>query len=146
MNETLRRGQHIALTAGLAGLALCAVGAFANSGQFYVSWLFGSLFWLGLSLGCLATLMLHHLTGGRWGFPVRRFFEAGIALLPLMALVLIPIFFGLEHLYAWARPAAIPRGSRRYAANSGISFRVSRENSPRAGTRRRARAGARFRL
>jgi hypothetical protein len=49
--------------------------------------------------------MIHHLTGGRWGYPTRRFLEAGFMVLPLMGLLFIPIFFGLHQLYPWAQAA-----------------------------------------
>jgi hypothetical protein len=45
--------------------------------------------------------------GGRWGFPVRRFFEAAVAVLPLMIVCFLPLLFGLHDLYVWARPAAV---------------------------------------
>jgi hypothetical protein len=57
-----------------------------------------------LSLGCFLVTMIHELTGGRWGYPTRRFLEAGFLVLPLMLLLFIPIFFGLHELYPWARP------------------------------------------
>ncbi len=70
--------------------------------EMFPSYLAGFLFWLGLSLGCLPLLMLHHLTGGRWGFLLRPFLNAGTATLPWMALLLLPVFFGFGHLYPWA--------------------------------------------
>lgn len=57
----------------------------------YPSYLNGFLFWLGLTLGCLPLLMMHHLTGGRWGFPLRPFFRAGLGTLPLMVLLVLPL-------------------------------------------------------
>src|SRR5690242_15392330 len=67
----------------------------------YPSYLIGFLFWIGLTLGCLPLLMMHHLTGGKWGFTLRPFFNAGLATLPLMALLAVPLFFGLKYLYPW---------------------------------------------
>ncbi len=99
--------QTSALIAGGAGVALCIFGALADTRQFFISYLFGYLFWLGLALGCLVLLMIHHLTGGRWGFPLRRFFEAAIMTLPLMALLFLPLFFGLRELYPWSRPEVV---------------------------------------
>ncbi len=96
-----------ALAAGLAGAALCLLGAFVDTRQFFFSYLFGYLFWLGPPLGSLVLLMIHHLTGGRWGFPIRRFFEAAIMTLPLMALLFVPLVFGLRDLYPWARPEVV---------------------------------------
>src|SRR5438105_3688855 len=92
---------------GLAGLGVTGYGAFADRTQFFFSYLFGCLFWLGLSLGCFLVTMLHYLTGGRWGWPTRRFLEAGFMVLPLMFLLFIPMFFGLHELYPWARPEEV---------------------------------------
>jgi hypothetical protein len=67
----------------------------------------GYVFWVGIALGCLGLTMLHHLTGGSWGLPVRRPMEsAGITLVPL-ALLFLPIALGLPHLYEWARPGVL---------------------------------------
>jgi len=60
-----------------------------------------------LSLGCFAVYLIHQLAGGRWGYPTRRFLEAGFLTLPLMLILFVPILFGLRHLYPWARPLEI---------------------------------------
>ena len=44
-----------------------------------------------LPLGLLALLMLQHLTGGTWGLAIRRLLEAATRLIPLMALLFVPI-------------------------------------------------------
>ena len=75
--------------------------------QFFQSYLLGYFFWIGLSIGSLAVLMLHHLVGGRWGYVIRRPLEAAVATLPLMALLFVPFLFGFEALYLWARPEAV---------------------------------------
>jgi hypothetical protein len=97
-----KRLQHAGLICGVAGLAACGAGAAVNPRQFFVSYLIGYTFWLGLSLGCLGVAMMHHLTGGRWGFVRRRFLEAGFMTLPLMALLFFPLLFGMHALYPWA--------------------------------------------
>jgi hypothetical protein len=99
--------QRGALLIGLAGLLACFIGAAFRTREFYRGYLFGYLFWLGLSLGCLTVTMLHYLTGGRWGYPIRRFLEAGFSTLPLLLVLFIPIFLGLHDLYPWARPEVV---------------------------------------
>lgn len=99
--------QRLALVAGLIALAGSFLGALTNPRQFFFSYLYAFLFWLGLSLGCLVVSMIHQLTGGRWGYPTRRFLEAGYMVLPLMFVLFVPIFFGLHDLYPWARPAEV---------------------------------------
>jgi hypothetical protein len=90
------------LAAGVLGAAACVIGVFFDSAQFYQSYLIAYLFWLGVALGCLPLLMLHHLVGGVWGFVIRRIVESGIRTLPVMALFFLPIAFGIHHLYAWS--------------------------------------------
>ena len=103
----LNQMQKAAFLAGGLGLAISLPGLALGSPQFFSSYLFAYLFWLGVSLGSLELLMLHHLTGGRWGFPVRRFFEAGSRAIPWMGLLFVPLLFGLHQLYPWARPAEV---------------------------------------
>jgi hypothetical protein len=100
----LDRLQSRALLVGIAGLAACAIAAVSNHQQFLRSYLAGFLFWLAIAVGCLALLMLYHLVGGSWGFVIQRILEAGSRTLPLLALLLVPILFGLRVLYIWARP------------------------------------------
>ena len=103
----LERLQRRALAVGVLLLALCVVAAPGNPRQFFQSYLQAYLFWIGISLGCLAIAMLHHLVGGSWGLPVRRLLEAGARTLPLMALLFLPILVGVRTLYEWARPEAV---------------------------------------
>lgn len=102
----LGRIQTMLLVIGLAALGLTACGL-GNPRQFFFSYAFAWLFWFGLSVGCLLITMIHQLTGGRWGYPTRRFLEAGFMVLPLMLLLMVPLFFGLRELYPWARPEEV---------------------------------------
>lgn len=99
--------RNSALIAGLVGLALSVLGAFLSLEQFYQSYLYAYLFWLGPALGSWAFVQLTHLTGGRWGVMLRRPLEAGALTLPLLALLFVPLLFGLPLIYAWARPTEL---------------------------------------
>ena len=97
MNETLqgelRRGQRVALVCAVVGGLGCVAAVATGRRAFFVAYLVGWLFWLGLTMGCLLLTMIHHLTAGRWGEVTRRFMEAGLAALPAMALLFAPILF-----------------------------------------------------
>src|SRR5262245_28789614 len=95
------------LATGVVGAAACLIGVFFDSAQFYQSYLIAYLFWLGIALGCLPLLMLHHLVGGVWGFVIRRIVESGIRTLPVMALFFLPIAFGMHYLYEWSHAEAV---------------------------------------
>ena len=103
----LERFQRPALLVGAAALAICVVGAFFAPAQFFRSYLSAFLFWMGIALGCLAVVMLHHVTGGAWGLPIRRPLESGTRTLPLMLLFFLPIVVGAGKIYEWADPAAV---------------------------------------
>jgi hypothetical protein len=96
--------QRLALTVGVVGLGLCAVGFSVGREQFFRAWLIAFLFWWGVSLGSLAWMMIHHLSGGQWGVVTRRVFEASSRVLPFMAIAFLPVAFGVKELYPWARP------------------------------------------
>ncbi len=99
----LDRVQTGALFAGGAGLALCAAAWVFAPAHFFAAYLVGYLFWLGIALGSMGLAMLHHLTGGSWGLVIRRPLEAGAATVPVLALLFLPIAFGMQTLYPWAR-------------------------------------------
>ena len=95
---------------GIVALAACAAAAYSGGAEhFYRSYLVGFVFWNGLALGSLAVLGLQYLTGGAWGIAIRRLLESGTRTLPLMALLFLPIAFGLPHLYEWSHADAVAR-------------------------------------
>lgn len=106
VTDRLNRVQRPAWIAGGAAAVACTIGAFVSPREFFQAYLVGYLFWLGLTLGCFTVAMMHHLTGGSWGFVTRRLLEAGFMTLPLMAVLFVPIAFGLSDLYPWAGPEA----------------------------------------
>jgi hypothetical protein len=92
---------------GVVGLGLCAVGAPFSPAQFFRAYLTAYIFFLGLGLGSLVLLMIYFLTGGAWGFLIRRILEAGMRTLPLLAILFVPIGLGAAHLYLWAQPGMV---------------------------------------
>src|SRR5713226_2330874 len=100
--ESVDRLRQRALIAGVIGVVICAVGAVKSPGQFFPSYLLAFMFVLGLSLGSLGLLMLQHLTGGDWGIMIRRPLESATRALAVVAVLFIPILFGMKYLYfAW---------------------------------------------
>ena len=99
--SSLRRIQRQAVFVALAGLTLAVIGAFFDLEQFWRSYLLAYMFWLEIALGCLGLAMLHHLVGGQWSARIRRLMETGAMTLPLLALLFVPLLFGLAMLYPW---------------------------------------------
>ena len=105
MNAELRakcdRLQLRALILGLICLGAAVADGIRVPEQFFRSYLLGYVFWLGFPLGCAAFLMIHYLTGGDWGLPIKQPLEAGVRTLPLLVGLLIPLLFGLSYLFSW---------------------------------------------
>jgi hypothetical protein len=107
-NPDLATFQRRALLTGFVSLVLCAICVtFVGVSRLYVSYLVAFVFWVGISLGSLAIFMLHQLSGGNWGVVIRRPLESATRTLPLMAVLFLPLIFGMGYLYEWAHPEAV---------------------------------------
>ncbi len=106
-DHRLSRLRRPALVVGVVGAAALLLGFAVSREHFFQAYLVAYLFWLGIALGCLAVLMIQHITGGMWGAAVRRLLESATRTLPLLALLFLPLTFGLGDLYEWARPEAV---------------------------------------
>ena len=107
VNGSANRTKPLSLGVGALGLAGCVTGWIFAPSDFFVAYLFAHQFFLGLSLGSLGLLMIHYLTSGYWGYSVRRFFESAVGNLPLLAVLFVPVFFGLPQLYPWKNPSIV---------------------------------------
>jgi len=95
-------GAGFALLGGLG----CAILGASNPKQFFFSWLVSFLFFLSLALGGLFFVLIQYASQGGWGIVLRRIGETTFATLPLMALLFVPLLFGLHELYPWSVPGA----------------------------------------
>jgi hypothetical protein len=91
----------LALAIGFLSFALFIFGWLVDRNQFFHAYLVGFIFWIGITIGSLALLMLQHLTGGAWGLIIRRELEAATRTLPLMLILFIPVLVGLNQIYPW---------------------------------------------
>jgi hypothetical protein len=119
----LNRFQTRALIAGAAFLLVVLVRGIFDIHQFFHAYLVGWTFWTGISVGSLALLMLQHMTGGGWGFVIRRVLEAATRLLPIMALLFIPIIIGAHSLYEWTNHEEVAR-------HAAVQFKAGYLNLP----------------
>jgi hypothetical protein len=98
----IERVQGRAFIVGAIGILATVALGFRDWTQFFHSYLFAYVYWMTFAMGSLAFLQLHHMTGGKWGLPIRRILEAGTRTIPLMTVLSIPIFLGIKKLYPWA--------------------------------------------
>lgn len=97
----LGRWRTRALLLGVIAGVLSLLGLLVGRAQFFHSYLFAWLFWSGLSFGALVVLMMQFLTGGLWGLALRNLALAALVTVPLMALLFLPVLFGLRDIYVW---------------------------------------------
>ena len=123
------------------------------------AWLAALTAWLGWPLGCMGLLLIHALTGGRWGYAIRPQLVAGMSTLLLLLPAVIPLLIVLPTLYPWARPDAAAHLDNRFYLNlpfflgrgivylivwlglGGLILRALRQDSPDARLARIAPAG-----
>jgi hypothetical protein len=97
-----QRSLVVGIVFGIGAVAL----AFTRPDEFFRAYLLGFMCWLGVALGSMAIIMIRHLTGGGWGVVIRRIQGAAMRTLPLLAILFIPLLFGLSKLYPWDIPLA----------------------------------------
>src|SRR5271157_2096590 len=115
--------QKRSLIVGGVGALLCLAGAVTSLEQFLRGYLIAYMFWTGLSLGCLALLMVQYLSGGLWGLVIRRALESGSKCLPLMFVLFLPILVLRTHLYAWMTNSALTERNHWYLNTPGWMVR-----------------------
>lgn len=84
-----------ALAVGLVGIALTAGGFFVDSAHVVAtSWLVGIIFWAAIAIGMLMLIMIHHIFDASWSTVIRRQWEHGLAALPWLGLLFLPLVIG----------------------------------------------------
>lgn len=106
--ESVGRIQRAGMGAALLGLVLTGIGiVLAGQTRFFQAYLVAYTFVFGIALGSMALLMVYHLSGGAWGLVIRRPLEAAVGTLPAMAVLFLPIAFGVHDLYHWSHEEAV---------------------------------------
>ena len=96
----------IGAVCALVGVVACVILGMANPRQFFFSWLVAFLFFLTLTLGALFFVLIQYAAQGGWGIVLRRIGETVFAMLPVMAVLFLPLLFGLHDVYSWSVPGA----------------------------------------
>ena len=97
------RFRTTAMVVGALATVGAIIGAVVNHKLFLQSWIVGFMFWLGVSLGSLALLMLQYTTSGKWGILGRRFWEAATAFPTLLFMFVcwLPLVLGRNYIFPW---------------------------------------------
>ena len=96
----------IGAAAAAIGIVICAVLGMGNPKQFFFSWMVAFLYFQTLVLGALFFVLIQYAAQGGWGVVLRRIGETVFAVVPVMALMFVPLLFGLHDLYEWSHADA----------------------------------------
>ena len=110
-----------ALMIGLGGIGLTLVGLFVSGGlAVATSWLIACTFWVGIALGMLFLVMIHHIFDAGWSTVIRRQYEHGLSAFKWLALLFLPLLIiaWLDHngekalvgVWGWMRADTVIHG------------------------------------
>jgi hypothetical protein len=103
------RGRNVIGAMFLLGWAAALAGYASNHDQFFQSYLVAFFFGFSITVGAALFTMIQHLTGSAWSVPVRRIMETIMMSYPVLALLFIPLAFGVHSLYEWSHPEFVAK-------------------------------------
>lgn len=96
-----------ALSVGLVGIALTALGLFVSGAQHVAfAWLVGVTFWTAIAIGMLMMCLIHHIFDASWSVVIRRQWEHGISAFKWLGLLFLPLivatlFYQRDLIWPW---------------------------------------------
>lgn len=108
----LGRWQRRGLIVAVLGAVGCGIAATSGEQAMPALWqAYHTAFYFlaGTSVGAIALLLLHHLSGGGWGFLIQRLLESVARTTPLVALMGVPLLFGAESIFVWTDQALVAK-------------------------------------
>jgi hypothetical protein len=95
---TLREQKALFVMLGI-GIAGFAVGLYLEVSRLWPSYLLNAFYFLSLALGATVFLSIHHVSNAGWSACLRRVPEVMMSYLPVGALSMLAIIFGVRSIY-----------------------------------------------
>jgi len=93
----------------VVGFVLLAIGLFVDPSRTFLSYVMAYAFAFTTCVGGLILLMIGYAANARWMSVVRRTTEAVALPIPALAVLFIPLLFGLGEIYPWhTHPSHLP--------------------------------------
>jgi hypothetical protein len=100
----MNRARDLLIGASFAIAGLVMVATFAPRTA-AAGWLVGFVLWSQIPVGSLVLMMIHRLTGGRWGDALHPAFASAARFMPLLFVLIVPVFIAIPVLAPWAHHA-----------------------------------------
>jgi hypothetical protein len=88
------------------GLIVVIYALFTDSARGWANILLNNFYFLSLTIGATFFFCLQYITQSGWSAMFRRVPEAIMSYIPIAGIVMILLFFGVQHLYHWAHTGA----------------------------------------
>jgi hypothetical protein len=88
------------------------------------AWLGAAFLWASIPIGALVILMIMRLAPGDWSEELGPFMAAQVLLLPLSALLIVPVLVETGALYAWTQEPATTPFRAAYLSQAGFIVRT----------------------
>ena len=99
---TWEKGRNVILALFVISWVAALAGFSLDHKQFFPSYLVAFYFGAGITIGAALFIMIQHLTGSAWSVPLRRLMENIMTNMPVLAVLFLPIAFGIHELYEWS--------------------------------------------
>lgn len=98
----MTRAEQVIWALAVLGLAAAALASQLTPALFPHAWLSALVLFSTWPLGSIGLLLIHQLTGGRWGDVITPALRLGAATTPLLVPLILPVLLTLPSLYPWA--------------------------------------------
>jgi hypothetical protein len=89
------------------GVLLIILSFIVNSDRAFFGYLWMYMFLVSIGVGSLALVALEYLVGATWSTPFRRISEFLSSIIPLLVILVIPLFFGMHDLFHWTHQEVV---------------------------------------
>lgn len=97
----------IGMTLLIVGIILGVAAFFVDHTRAVYNYLIAFTFMISIGVGALFLIALEYIVGADWSVPIRRVIEFFAAIIPLLALLVIPLLLNIGELFHWSHPDAV---------------------------------------
>lgn len=113
-NEMTYQRKDLPSSISKIGMVLLVVGIVLGVAAFFVdhtravyNYLIAFTFMISIGVGALFLIALEYIVGADWSVPIRRVVEFFAAVIPLLALLVIPLLLNVGELFHWSHAEAV---------------------------------------
>ncbi|MBE0572567.1 MAG: quinol:cytochrome C oxidoreductase [Ignavibacteriaceae bacterium] len=97
----------IGMTLLVVGIVLGVAAFFVDHTRAVYNYLIAFTFMISIGVGALFLISLEYIVGADWSVPIRRVVEFFAAIIPLLALLVIPLLLNVGELFHWSHADAV---------------------------------------